>query len=45
VGKPKIIPHDVAVKARTYIANEVTMFANFQPLYNMILSKQADFLD
>jgi ribulose-5-phosphate 4-epimerase/fuculose-1-phosphate aldolase len=45
VGKPKIISHDVAVKARTYIANEVTMFANFQPLYNMILSKQADFLD
>jgi len=45
VGTPKLIPHEIAVKARSYIANEVTMFANFQPLYNMVLNQEADFLE
>ncbi len=45
IAKPKLISHEVALKAKSYIANEVTMFANFQALYNMILALDSGFLN
>ena len=44
-GNPVIIPHDTAVKTRSFIANDVAAWASFQPAYDMIIAKQPDLLD
>ena len=44
-GKPTLIPHEVAIKTRGFIANDVALWASFQPLFDMIVSAQPDLLD
>ena len=44
-GEPVIIPHETAVKTRSFIANDVAAWASFQPAYDMIIAKQPDLLD
>ena len=44
-GKPTLIPHEVAIKTRGFIANDVALWASFQPLFDMIVSEQPDLLD
>ena len=44
-GKPTLIPHEVALKTRGFIANDVALWASFQPLFDLILEKQPDILD
>ena len=44
-GKPKLIPHDVAVKTRSFIANDVAAWASYQPAYDMIIKQSPDLLD
>ena len=44
-GQPIIIPHETAVKTRSFIANDVAAWASFQPAYDMIIAKQPDLLD
>ena len=44
-GEPTLIPHDVAIKTRGFIANDVALWASFQPLFDMIISAQPDLLD
>ena len=43
-GQPVIIPHETAVKTRSFIANDVAA-CKFQPAYDMIIAKQPDLLD
>jgi hypothetical protein len=40
-----LIPHEVALKTRGFIANDVALWASFQPLFDLILEKQPDILD
>ncbi len=44
-GVPALIPHDMAVKTRNFIANEVALWASFQPLFDMMIEKEPDLLD
>jgi len=44
-GEPTLIPHEVAIKTRGFIANDVALWASFQPLFDMIVSAQPDLLD
>ena len=44
-GKLTLIPHEVAIKTRGFIANDVALWASFQPLFDMIVSEQPDLLD
>ena len=44
-GEPTLIPHEVAIKTRGFIANDVALWASFQPLFDMIVSKEPDLLD
>ncbi len=44
-GKPTLIPHEVAIKTRGFIANDVALWASFQPLFDMIVNEQPDLLD
>ena len=44
-GKPELIPHDVAVKTRSFIANDVAAWASYQPAYDMIIKQSPDLLD
>jgi ribulose-5-phosphate 4-epimerase/fuculose-1-phosphate aldolase len=44
-GNPTLIPHEVAIKTRGFIANDVALWASFQPLFDMIVSEQPDLLD
>ena len=44
-GEPTLIPHDTAIKTRGFIANDVALWASFQPLFDMIVSEQPDLLD
>ena len=44
-GKPTLIPHEIAVKTRDFIANELAAWASFQPLYDMITQKEPDLFE
>ena len=44
-GEPKIIPHEMAVKTRDYIASDHSLWYSFQPLYDFIVEEQPDLLD
>ena len=35
-GKPTLIPHEVALKTRGFIANDVALWASFQPLFCLL---------
>ncbi|MCH2228011.1 MAG: class II aldolase/adducin family protein [Candidatus Caenarcaniphilales bacterium] len=45
VAKPELIPHESALNAKNYIVNDVVHFANFQPLYHMILEQWPDLFE
>ncbi len=44
-GQAKLIPHDIALKTRNYIASDHSAWYSFQPLYDFIISQQPDLLD
>ena len=44
-GKPELIPHDAAVKAREFISNDIAAWASYQPAFDMIVKKEPDLLD
>ena len=44
-GKTQLIPHDTAVKTRSFIANDVAAWASFQPAFDMICKKEPDLFD
>ena len=44
-GTPELIPHESAIKTREFIANEVALWASYQPMFDMIVEKQPDLLD
>ena len=44
-GTPELIPHETAIKTREFIANEVALWASYQPMFDMIVEKQPDLLD
>ena len=44
-GKPKIIPHDTAIKTREFIANDIAAWASYQPAFDKIIKMQPDLLD
>ena len=44
-GKPTLIPHEVAIKTRGFIANDVAAWASYQPAYDMIIKQSPDLLD
>ena len=41
-GKPELIPHDAAVKAREFISNDIAAWASYQPAFDMIVKKEPD---
>jgi ribulose-5-phosphate 4-epimerase/fuculose-1-phosphate aldolase len=45
VGTPSLIPHEVAIKTRDFIASDAKAWGNFQPLYQFIVKKNPDLLD
>ena len=44
-GETTKIPHDTAIKTREFIANDLAAWASFQPLLDMITTKEPDLLD
>ena len=44
-GKPKIIPHETAIKTREFIANDIAAWASYQPAFDKIIKMQPDLLD
>ena len=44
-GKPKIIPHETAIKTREFIANDIAAWASYQPAFDKIVKMQPDLLD
>ena len=44
-GKTTLIPHEIAIKTREFIANDLAAWASFQPLFDMITEKEPDLLD
>ena len=45
VGKPIIVPHEVACSTRDYVANDLSAFASLQPLLDVLWEEEHDFLD
>ncbi len=41
-GKPSLVPHDVAIKTRDFIASDLAAWASFQPLFQFIMRKHPD---
>ena len=44
-GKPKIIPHDTAIKTREFIANDIAAWASYQPAFDKIVKMQPELFD
>ena len=44
-GETHLIPHDTAIKTRSFIANDVAAWASFQPAFDMISKKEPDLFD
>ena len=44
-GETTKIPHETAIKTREFIANDLAAWASFQPLLDMITTKEPDLLD
>ena len=44
-GETQLIPHDTAIKTRSFIANDVAAWASFQPAFDMICKKEPDLFD
>jgi hypothetical protein len=40
-----LIDHDTALKTRQYNASDLVKWANFQPMYQLVLKQDASFLD
>ena len=44
-GETQLIPHETAIKTRSFIANDVAAWASFQPAFDMICKKEPDLFD
>jgi len=45
VGEPIVIPDEVAIHTRDYVANDLSAFASIQPLLDVLWEKEPEFLD